>query len=94
CSFATISEDKICPNVKCAKDKGLNGCYECNELTDCVKGFYSRSNEYLAKAAALFIKKHGEDYYTNALSKAIADGVKFDESGSVEQALNILEKYI
>ncbi|HEX2954765.1 MAG TPA: DUF3795 domain-containing protein, partial [Bacillota bacterium] len=47
CSFATISEDKICPNVKCAKDKGLNGCYECNELTDCVKGFYSRSNEYL-----------------------------------------------
>lgn len=98
CSFATLSEDKICPNVKCAKDKGLYGCYECDELSDCAKGYYSVANEYIAKSTALFIKKHGKACYTETLKRAIADGLNypktFDATGSVDNALKLLEKYM
>lgn len=96
CSFATISEDKVCLNVKCAKERELTGCYECNELATCEKGYYGNKNEYIAKATALFIKKHGTKFYEKTLKSAIASGINypkdFDESGSVEASLAILEK--
>ena len=37
CSFATCAEDRICPNVKCCKEKDLDGCYECDELEKAYK---------------------------------------------------------
>lgn len=98
CSFATLFEDKQCPNVKCAKQMHLNGCYECEELEVCNKGYYGRENEYIAKATALFISKYGEDCYTETLKRAIDDGADypktFDETGSVESALKLLEKFM
>jgi len=62
CSFATVSPDSICPNVKCCKEKGLDGCYECGSLESCGKGFYIPSNDgaNAAKAQALYIRKHGK----------------------------------
>jgi hypothetical protein len=56
-----------CPNIICAQEKGLIGCYYCDDLIDCQIGFYSKANEYTAKAAALFIKKHGEKCFTKIL---------------------------
>ena len=99
CSYATLYSDYICPNVKCCtQENNLNGCYECADLLDCKKGYYEKDNEYIAKATALFIKKYGEDCYTKALTQAIEAGEDypktFDESGSVENALHILEKYL
>ena len=62
CSFATVSPDRICPNVKCCKEKGIDGCYECDSLEACKKGFYIPSNDgaNAAKAQALYIRKHGK----------------------------------
>ena len=62
CSFATVSPDGICPNVKCCKEKGIDGCYECDSLEACEKGFYIPSNDgaNAAKAQALYIRKHGK----------------------------------
>ena len=62
CSYATVSPDGICPNVKCCKDKGIDGCYACDGLESCEKGFYSPSNDgaSAAKAQALYIRKHGK----------------------------------
>jgi hypothetical protein len=62
CSYATISPDGICPNVKCCKEKGLGGCYECDRLDSCEKGFYAPSNDgaNAAKAQALYIRNHGK----------------------------------
>ena len=62
CSFAACSEDRICPNVKCCKEKGFDGCYACGELESCEKGFYIPSNDgaNAAKAQALYIRKHGK----------------------------------
>ena len=62
CSFAACSEDRICPNVKCCKEKGIDGCFECENLESCEKGFYIPSNDGAdaAKAQALYIRKHGK----------------------------------
>lgn len=62
CSFATCFADKKCPNVSCSTEKGLDGCYECEELEQCTRGFYSPQNDgaSAAKAQALFIKKYGK----------------------------------
>ena len=62
CSFATCAEDRTCPNVKCCKEKDLDGCYECDELENCNKGFYIPSNDgaNAAKAQALYIRKYGK----------------------------------
>ena len=62
CSVATESPDGICPNVKCCREKGFDGCHECDSLESCEKGFYTPSNDgaNAAKAQALYIRKHGK----------------------------------
>ena len=62
CSNATVSPDGVCPNVKCCTEKGLDGCYECNSLESCEKGFYIPSNDgaNAAKAQSLYIRQHGK----------------------------------
>jgi hypothetical protein len=62
CSFATVSPDGICPNVKCCREKGLDGCYECESLENCENGFYVPTNDgaNAAKAQALYIRKYGK----------------------------------
>lgn len=98
CSFATLFDDRQCPNVRCAKEKKIDGCYDCNEIIKCTKGYYGKENECTAKATALFIHTYGKDRYTKALKKAIDSGLlyakSFDETGSVENAIKLLEKYL
>ncbi len=62
CSFATCSPDGICPNTKCCKEKGFDGCWECSEIEGCTKGFYvpECDGANAAKAQALYIRKHGK----------------------------------
>ena len=97
CSFATLFPDRVCPNVRCASEKGLEGCYACGELDDCNIGFYSLENQHAAKATALFIRKYGKEAYSQTLSRAIAEGLEYtkdlDSTGSPEAALALLETY-
>ena len=76
----------------------MNGCSECGDLDRCKKGYYSVENEYVAKAAAMFIRRHGEVSYTSALRRAAEEGSEypgsFDGTGSVEGALKLLEQYL
>ena len=62
CSFATCSPDGVCPNVACCREKGLDGCYECECLEACDRGFYAPGNDGAgaAKAQALYIGRHGK----------------------------------
>jgi len=98
CSFATICPDGVCPNVACAQARGLDGCYYCDDLPACEKGYFGRPSEYVAKATALFVRDHGEAAYTATLHAATASGVKYpdayDGTGSVEGALELLERYL
>lgn len=62
CSFATCFPGKKCPNVACCKENGYDGCFDCEKLEGCEKGFYTPKNDgaNAAKAQAMFIKKHGK----------------------------------
>lgn len=98
CSYATIFPDGKCPNVSCSQEKGIDGCYECDELENCDKGYYGNENEYVAKATAMFIQKYGKDKYTVTLKNAIDHGTdypkSFDATGSAINALALLESFI
>ncbi len=62
CSFATVSPDGKCPNAVCCQKKGIDGCYACDQLENCEKGFYTSSNDgaNAARAQAMYIRKHGK----------------------------------
>ena len=62
CSFATVSPDGKCPNASCCQDRGIDGCYACEDLASCEKGFYIPSNDgaNAAKAQAMYVRKHGK----------------------------------
>ena len=62
CSFATVSPDGKCPNAVCCQKKGIDGCYACDQLENCGKGFYTPSNDgaNAARAQAMYIRKHGK----------------------------------
>lgn len=98
CSFATLFPDGVCPNTQCVSEKGIDGCYECTELSGCNRGYYGRGDEYVAKATALFIRKYGKQSFTETLKKAIESGEdypkSFDVSGSVNNAMDLLTKYL
>ena len=71
CSFATCMPDKKCPNAVCCQDKNIDGCYECEEIEICTKGFYTPENDgaNAAKAQAMFIKKYGKKAFLSVHDK-------------------------
>ena len=62
CPYATLYEDRKCPNAVCCTEKHIDGCYECPDVEDCTKGFYTPENDgaAAAKAQAMFIRKYGK----------------------------------
>ena len=96
CSFATCSPNGVCPNTACCKEKSLDGCYECEELYDCKKGFYSLGKETNAiRVMALFIQRHGKKELLKVLD-ALHSKKKFEKiqevlGDNVEEGLKILE---
>ena len=96
CSFATCSPDGICPTAACCRESGLDGCYECDHLAACQKGFYAAGNDGNAvKAMALFIRKYGKKELPAVLEKLhqkydfqkIQEVIGYD----TEEGLKILE---
>ena len=71
CSFATCAPDKVCPNTACCQNKNIDGCYECEELETCEKGFYTPENDgaNAAKAQAMFIRKYGKKAFLDVHNK-------------------------
>ena len=70
CSFGTLQEKGKCPNIVCCEEKGIDGCYECEELDDCAKGFYQNGSDgRVAKAQAFFIRKYGKEKLLHAHDK-------------------------
>jgi len=98
CSYATCSPDGVCPNTACCKQKDLDGCYECNELNDCKKGFYSLGKETNAiRVMALFIQKYGKKELLRVLdtlhSKKKFEKIQEVLGDEIEEGLRILEEW-
>ena len=96
CSYATCSPGGVCPNAACCKEKGLDGCCDCENLPGCVKGFYANGKDGNAvKALALFIRKHGKSALSAALDNLHRqyDFQKIQEvlGDDLEEGLKILE---
>jgi hypothetical protein len=102
CSYATMFADKKCPNVKCAEEHGFTnpdqGCFSCQELVSCTKGFYDGKNGILAKASALFIQKHSIAELKTALKSAAAAGVNYNKAfnklSSLDEVVKKMEEFL
>ena len=96
CSYATCSPDGVCPNAACCRGKGMDGCYECEDLNDCRKGFYANQDVNAIKAMALFIRKYGKKELASVLDQLHQqyDFQKIQEilGEDLEQGLAILEQ--
>ena len=98
CSFATCYEDRRCPNVTCCRAKGIDGCYDCEELEACEKGFYVPSNDgaNAAKAQALYIRKYGKKEFLKVQDR-LHERYDFQKTQEIlgqdyPEGLRILEK--
>ncbi|MGN1083729.1 MAG: hypothetical protein ACI4QX_01885, partial [Lachnospiraceae bacterium] len=100
CSYGTLFEKGKCPNVACCQEKGIDGCYECEELNDCSKGFYRPDNDgaNACKAQAMYIRKYGKEKFFRAHDK-LHENYDFKKTQeilgtSVEEGLKILESML
>ena len=98
CSFATYSEGRICPNVKCCNEKNIDGCHECSELETCEKGFYVPSNDgaNAARAQSLYIRKYGKKDFLRVQTR-LHEKYEFEKVQEIigqdyKEALRILEE--
>ncbi len=98
CSFAKCSPEGICPNASCCKEKGYDGCYECDDIEKCEKGFYASGNDgaNAAKAQALYIKKHGKKEFLRVQDR-LHKKYNFSKTQeilgqNIEEGLKILEE--
>ena len=98
CSYATIHKDNLCPNLTCSKEKGLDGCYECEEIVNCRKGFYNTNDALAPKSQAIFIKRHGKGKLKEVLDK-LHEEYEFSKiqeilKENLDNSVAFLEKYI
>lgn len=100
CSFGTLFNKAQCPNALCCKEKSIEGCYNCDGLESCKKGFYADevSGAKSAKAQAIFIKAHGVARLYEALDNLhkTHSFEKMQEmlGNDIPSAINILEEQI
>ena len=74
----------------------MDGCWECENLKDCRKGFYANEDVNAIKAMALFIRKYGKKELAAVLDRLHQqyDFRKIQEilGEDLEQGLQILEE--
>lgn len=98
CSFALCSPDRKCQNALCCVEKGYDGCYECDDLERCEKGFYVPGNDgaNAAKAQALYIREYGKKAFLKAHDR-LHDKYDFQKTQEIlgqdiREGLKILEE--
>ena len=78
----------------------MDGCYECEELRTCEKGFYKPGNDgaNACKAQAMFVHKYGKEKFFEVHDKMheVRDFKKTQEilGQDVDEGLKILEQYL
>ncbi|MCI1244767.1 MAG: DUF3795 domain-containing protein [Bacilli bacterium] len=96
CAYGYWCPDHVCLNVRCAKEKGLAGCYACPELEGCKFGLYATENKS-AKGSALFVKKHGKEDLVKAVEGMVDAGLNWNKAVEAcqdfREACSLLEKY-
>lgn len=78
--------------TKCCAEKGYDGCWECDELPTCNKGFVASNDGHLTRAASLFIKKYGKEESARVSDIQIKMEDKIENYHDAESCLAFLEK--
>ena len=78
-------------------EKSIDGCYECESLAECKKGFYEYDDVNAIKAMALFIRKYGKNELLKPLDKLHKEN-DFDKiqevlGNDLNEGFKILEEY-
>ena len=60
CSNATCAPGGVCPNVACCRERGMDGCYECERLESCEKGFFLQTTARALSGHSRSISKNTE----------------------------------
>jgi len=97
CSDACRYPDRTCPNTSCCIEKGFDGCYECDELRGCRKGFYEYDDVNAVKAMALFTRRYGKKELLKTMDRLHRE-YEFEKiqeilGNDLEEGLKILEKH-
>ncbi|MGM9659996.1 MAG: GNAT family N-acetyltransferase [Faecousia sp.] len=98
CSYGTLFPGEKCPNVACCEEKGLDGCYACEQMETCNVGLYTPDNDGAAasKAQAMFLRKYGKGalFQVHDRLHETYDFEKTQEilGQAVEEGLRILEE--
>ena len=71
CAFGMGFEKGVCPNKACCNEKGIDGCYACEELDSCTKGFYQPDNDGAgaSKAQTMYMRKYGKEKFFEVQDK-------------------------
>ena len=56
--------------MSCARERGLDGCYDCPELDGCGKGYFGAEDGHTAKDAARSIRERGKKAHAEGLAGA------------------------
>lgn len=95
CNSDACPDKDWCKNRKCAIEKGISHCYECNE--DCKKGLLNKIKPY---AFTLFAKRYGEEKLLDCLEANEKNGViyhrdgingDYDDFNSVEKLMDFIK---
>ena len=96
CSDAMNHPGKVCPNTACCMEKQIDGCYACDAMESCRKGFYAYDDVNAIKAMAVFIRKYGKKDLLKSLDRLHSqhDFEKIQEvlGNDLAEALQILEQ--
>lgn len=78
CNSDGCPDKDWCENRRCSAEKGLAGCYECEQ--DCRKGLLAKTKPY---GFTRFVKLYGIDALLERLEKDEQNGVVYHREGIV-----------
>lgn len=67
-----------CKSLRCSKEKGLAGCYECDSM--CEEGVLKKTK---VKGFIAFIKKYGTERFIDCLEANEKAGIIYHKNGAV-----------
>lgn len=79
CRNEGCSGKEWCKNFKCCRERGLNGCWECNEFP-CSGGMLDKVR---IRAFSEFIREHGEDELMDCLERNERAGIVYHYEGKL-----------
>ena len=94
-SYGYYCDGQLCTNIKCAKQKGIEGCYKCDEVATCTVGFFK--NSPYGRVMAQFIGKEGKQAFEKAVKEMIRRGYNYSkdvEEMSDEERMDFLYQMI